>query len=52
VSAANASRAWELRCAVREALIGFLRENYPEFLPRLRAEIDLRGAGQGAATRP
>lgn len=40
VSAADAPKAWDLRCRVREALIGFLQLEYPEALPRLRAEID------------
>ncbi|MCW5620279.1 MAG: mechanosensitive ion channel [Burkholderiales bacterium] len=35
-SAADASLAWNLRCEVREKLIHFLQENYPESLPRLR----------------
>ena len=35
-SAADASQAWNLRCEVREKLIRFLQENYPESLPRLR----------------
>jgi small-conductance mechanosensitive channel len=39
VSAANAGILWDLRCAVREALIRFLREHYPEHLPRTRAEV-------------
>lgn len=39
VSSADASRNWDLRCAVREALIAFLRETDPRFLPRLRAEV-------------
>jgi small-conductance mechanosensitive channel len=39
VSAANASMLWDLRCAVREALIRFLQEEYPEHLPRTRAEL-------------
>ena len=36
VSAADGSRAWDLRCEVREKLIAFLRDNYPESLPRIR----------------
>jgi len=40
VSAADASRAWDLRCAVREALIAFLRERYPEYLPRVRMDLE------------
>ncbi len=39
VSAADASKTWDLRCRVREALIDFLQRDYPEALPRLRAEI-------------
>jgi small-conductance mechanosensitive channel len=35
-SAADASRAWDLRCEVREKLVAFLRERYPETLPRVR----------------
>jgi small-conductance mechanosensitive channel len=45
VSAVDASRAWDLRCRVREALIAFLRERYPESLPRLRAELESTAAG-------
>jgi small-conductance mechanosensitive channel len=36
VSAADASKAWDLRCLVRENLISYLQENHPESLPRLR----------------
>ena len=39
VSAADASAAWSLRCEVREKLIDFIRNNYPQALPRLRAEL-------------
>jgi len=39
VSAANASDLWTLRCAVREQLVTYLQENYPESLPRTRAEL-------------
>lgn len=42
LSARDAPRAWDLRCDVREALIAFLRENHPDALPRLRADL---GAG-------
>lgn len=39
VSAADSGRAWDLRCSVREKLVAFVRETYPESLPRLRAEL-------------
>ncbi len=35
-SAPDASEAWNLRCEVREKLVAFLRERYPETLPRVR----------------
>jgi small-conductance mechanosensitive channel len=38
VSAANASNAWDLRCYVREKLVNFLQDKYPESLPRIRVE--------------
>lgn len=36
VSAEDASKAWDLRCLVREKLIAYLQEKHPESLPRLR----------------
>jgi small-conductance mechanosensitive channel len=38
VSARSSPRAFDLRCEVREKLIGFLQREYPQSLPRLRAE--------------
>lgn len=45
VTAANASQAWDLRCHVREQLLDFMQREYPQFLPRTRAEIDGRDPG-------
>jgi small-conductance mechanosensitive channel len=39
VSAADASRAWDLRCEVREKLVAYLQRAYPECLPKLRASL-------------
>jgi small-conductance mechanosensitive channel len=39
VSARNAPAAWDLRCEVRERLIAYLQAEYPEALPRTRAEV-------------
>ncbi|MHC4943555.1 MAG: mechanosensitive ion channel family protein [Planctomycetota bacterium] len=39
VSAADSSKAWNLRCEVREKLIRFLQKECPTSLPRVRAEI-------------
>lgn len=40
MSASDSGKAFDLRCQVREALIGFLQRNYPQSLPKVRAEID------------
>jgi small-conductance mechanosensitive channel len=45
-SARNSQDAWDLRCEVREKLIGFLQESYPAALPKQRAEL------QGFEGRP
>jgi small-conductance mechanosensitive channel len=39
VSATDASKAWDLRCEVREKLVGFLQREYPGALPKLRGEL-------------
>jgi small-conductance mechanosensitive channel len=39
-SAADASLAWDLRCEIREKMIAFIRQQFPESLPRLRASFD------------
>ncbi len=38
MSAGNSPDAWELRCEVRERLIGYLQRNHPQSLPRVRIE--------------
>ncbi len=45
VSASDAPTLWDLRCLVRERLVGWLRERHPEALPKVRAEV-------GAELRP
>jgi small-conductance mechanosensitive channel len=40
MSAADASKAWSLRCEVREKLIEFIQKNYPQALPKVRAEFE------------
>jgi small-conductance mechanosensitive channel len=39
MSAPDSSVAWDLRCHVRERLIAYLQERYPESLPRTRADV-------------
>jgi small-conductance mechanosensitive channel len=38
-TASDASRAWDLRCELREKMIGYLQEHHPECLPRHRLEL-------------
>lgn len=38
VSASSAPKAFDLRCEVREKLIGYIQEEFPHALPRLRTE--------------
>ncbi len=40
VSSADSGTGWDLRCAVREQLVEFIRREYPDALPRLRAELE------------
>jgi small-conductance mechanosensitive channel len=52
VSAADSSSAWELRCDVREKLIGFIRQNYPDGLPKVRAELTESAGGSTNQVSP
>lgn len=45
LSAADATQTWNLRCLVREQLIGFLQARYPHALPRVRTDIATAPAG-------
>ena len=53
VSAADSGTTWDLRCRVREALIVYVQEHFPQFLPRARvnyaANADADGATNPAA---
>lgn len=40
VSASDSSNAWNLRCLVREKLIGWLQREHPRALPRMRAAVE------------
>ncbi|WP_416443175.1 mechanosensitive ion channel family protein [Leeuwenhoekiella sp. A16] len=39
MSAKDSPTAWDLRVFIREKMIDFIRENYPESLPRTRVEM-------------
>jgi len=40
-TASDASKAWSLRCEIREKLVAFLQQNYPQSLPKVRATVEL-----------
>lgn len=40
VSSPDASKAWDLRCQVREGLIDFVKSNYPDCLPKRRVVME------------
>jgi len=40
VSAKNSPTAWDLRVFIREKLIKFIQENFPESLPKTRIKLD------------
>ncbi|MES2828684.1 MAG: mechanosensitive ion channel domain-containing protein [Bacteroidota bacterium] len=43
MSARNSSQAFDLRCIVREELLAFIRDHFPESLPKSRIEINPMG---------
>ncbi len=45
MSAPDSATAWNLRCYIRDKLIWFLQERYPQSLPRIRAEFRERPQG-------
>lgn len=51
VSAGDASKAWDLRCRVREALIDFVQREHPEALPRIRPEFETAEHWRGSPAR-
>jgi small-conductance mechanosensitive channel len=39
VSARNSSDAFDLRCYIRENMISFIQNNYPDSLPKIRTDL-------------
>jgi small-conductance mechanosensitive channel len=42
MSSENAGNSYDLRCYIREKLISFVQTNYPDCLPRMRTEINMK----------
>lgn len=52
ISARSAPASWDLRCEVREKLIAYLQEEYPDALPRIRQEVIGRRSLRGETEHP
>ena len=50
-SSADSGSNWDLRCYLRENLIGYISREYPECLPQLRATMETP-AGEQVAEKP
>jgi hypothetical protein len=51
-SARNSQDVWDLRCEIREKLIAFLQETYPDALPKQRMEVERLDAGDADLAGP
>jgi len=49
VSAIDSGKAFDLRCAIREAMIAFIATQYPQALPRLRSALEPMDAAKVTA---
>ena len=52
MSAANSTTLWDLRCSIREDLIAYIHEHYPQHLPRLRAQVNETGRDESGSRGP
>jgi small-conductance mechanosensitive channel len=50
-TAADSTKAWDLRCDIREQLIGYIQKNHPESLPR-RRNLQFDGRSQDPPVKP
>jgi small-conductance mechanosensitive channel len=49
-SSSDASKSWDLRCEMREKLVAFIKDRYPESLPRLRTTFERAQRRDAAVT--
>jgi small-conductance mechanosensitive channel len=52
VSSASAGQNWDLRCLLREGLVGWMQRNQPHALPRIRAELQEPASQPAAGPAP
>jgi hypothetical protein len=46
MSAASSGRSWDLRCEIREKMVAWLLQAYPDALPKMRMDLDGAGGNQ------
>lgn len=51
-TASDASRAWDLRCELREKMIAYLQREHPDCLPRHRLEVTTENAERSDMPMP
>lgn len=52
VTATDSSKAWDLRCEVREKVLSWMREEYPEALPRWHGQFSTKDQPHFQPTDP
>ncbi|CAB3750706.1 mechanosensitive ion channel family protein [Paraburkholderia humisilvae] len=52
VSSGDSGLNWDLRCRVREGLVSFVQQHYPQYLPRSRADLAANWDANGAGDMP
>ena len=45
-SAVDSSHAWDLRCLIRERIVEYIKDHFPESLPRTRVNLDRQSEAQ------
>lgn len=48
MTARNSGDAWDLRCHIRAGVIEFIQREYPQYLPRLRTDLEAPQAARAA----
>jgi small-conductance mechanosensitive channel len=52
MSSSDASKGWNLKCEIREGLVDFIQHNFPECLPRIRADLHRDGPSPPSTLMP
>jgi small-conductance mechanosensitive channel len=52
MSSSDAPKGWDLKCEIREGLVHFIQKNFPECLPRVRADLHRDGHSPPSTIMP